>query len=114
MRSLLFGLLAMLLVACSEGTEGEAHAPPAERGRRVYLNVCTACHHADPNRPGSVGPEIAGSSRDLLEAKLLEGTYPPGYTPKRTTRAMPRFENLAPHVDALAAFLAQTAARPIS
>jgi mono/diheme cytochrome c family protein len=114
MRSLLFGLLAMLLTACSEGAEWKAGASPAERGRRVYLNLCTACHNADPARPGSIGPEIAGSPRVLLEGKLLKGIYPPGYTPKRTTQAMPRFENLAPYVDALAAFLAQTAARPSS
>jgi mono/diheme cytochrome c family protein len=82
------------------------------RGRQVYLSVCTACHNADPNRDGSVGPANAGSSRALLEAKVLHGTYPPGYTPKRPSAVMPRFENLAGSIDDLAAFLADAKQHP--
>ena len=82
------------------------------RGRQVYLSVCTACHNADPNRDGSVGPANAGASRALLEAKILRGEYPPGYTPKRPSAVMPRFENLAGSIDDLAAFLADAKANP--
>jgi mono/diheme cytochrome c family protein len=82
------------------------------RGRRVYLSVCTACHNADPNRDGSVGPANAGASHALLEAKILRGEYPPGYTPKRPSAVMPRFENLAGSIDDLAAFLADAQANP--
>lgn len=77
-----------------------------ERGRAVYLSVCTACHNADPSLDGSLGPANAGASRELLEAKLLRGGYPPGYTPKRDSQLMPRFEQLAESIDDLAAFLA--------
>ena len=80
------------------------------RGRQVYLSVCTACHNADPNKDGSVGPANAGASRALLEAKILRGEYPPGYTPKRPSAVMPRFENLAASLDDLAAFLADAKA----
>lgn len=76
------------------------------------MNICTACHNADPGQPGSVGPAIAGSSRELLEGMLVRGAYPPGYTPKRSTRAMPKYEQLAPHLDELAAFLAGPSPRP--
>lgn len=82
------------------------------RGRQVYLSVCTACHNADPNKDGSVGPANAGASRELLEAKILRGEYPPGYTPKRPSAVMPRFENLAGSIDDLAAFLADAQANP--
>jgi hypothetical protein len=41
----------------------------------------------------------------LLEAKLLRGEYPAGYTPKRSTTQMPRFEFLEPNLDDIAAFL---------
>lgn len=91
------------LVACSE-TGGEPQTP-IERGRAVYQSVCLACHHSNPAQAGSLGPDVAGASRELLEAKLLRGEYPPGYTPKRDSNAMPRFPHLAGDLDALAAYL---------
>jgi hypothetical protein len=55
--------------------------------------------------PGAVGPALRGTPRDVLEAKLLRGTYPDGYTPKRSSRIMQPMPALAPDVDALAAYL---------
>jgi hypothetical protein len=52
-----------------------------------------------------VGPPIKGSSRELLEAKLLRGGYPPGYRPKRPTAVMPAQSQLAAEIPALAAYL---------
>jgi mono/diheme cytochrome c family protein len=82
---------------------------PADRGRRIYMSNCVVCHNPDPNQPGSQGPAIAGSSRELLEARVLHLSYPPGYKPKRTTHAMRAFPQLAGHIDDLHAFLAQAA-----
>ncbi|MBI4513505.1 MAG: hypothetical protein HY702_05285 [Gemmatimonadetes bacterium] len=48
---------------------------------------------------------MKGSSRALLEARILRAEYPPGYTPTRTTRLMPARPDLAPYIDDLAAFL---------
>jgi len=101
------GTLAAAL-SCSE-VEPEGAASAALRGRTVYLSVCTACHNADPTQDGSVGPANAGASRELLEAKILHGTYPPGYTPKRDSRMMPPMPQLAGSLDDLAAFLADAA-----
>jgi mono/diheme cytochrome c family protein len=70
----------------------------------VYLSQCTACHAVDPAQAGPVGPELKGASRELLEAKVLRGTYPPGYTPKRPTSVMPPQPQLA-DLPALAAYL---------
>jgi mono/diheme cytochrome c family protein len=67
-------ILPLALTACS----GEKLSPEAERGRQVYLSSCIACHAADPAQAGAVGPEVKGSSPELLEAKILRGTYPPG------------------------------------
>ena len=92
-------------MACSGGSD-ESSDPAAARGEKIYHNVCTVCHNADPNQPGPLGPEIGSASRELLDAKLLRGGYPAGYTPKRSTQQMPRFEYLAPHLADLAAFLA--------
>jgi mono/diheme cytochrome c family protein len=101
--------LAAACVAAAWACSGDdaSLSPLAQEGRRIYRNVCIACHNGDPTRDGSLGPAIAGSARELLEAKLLRGEYPPGYTPKRPTAAMPRFESLADRLDALAAYLAQ-------
>ena len=81
----------------------------AERGRQVYMANCIICHNPDPTQAGSQGPPIAGSSRELLEARVVHAAYPPAYTPKRTTHAMPAQPLLAKKVDDLAAFLAEAA-----
>ena len=46
-----------------------------------------------------------GGVGELLEAKLVRGTYPPGYTPKRPTAIMPPQPQLAKEIPALAAYL---------
>ncbi len=92
---------ALVLAGCG----GPALDPQAERGRQVYLAQCTACHASDPAQPGPVGPPIKGASRDLLEAKVLRGAYPPGYRPQRPTRIMPPQPQVAAEIAALAAYL---------
>lgn len=107
---------ALLAAACSEGASppagADAKLDPAlaaarERGRKLYENVCIACHNADPRQPGSLGPPLAGASLELLEAKVLRGEYPSGYTPTRPSRAMPRFEYLNGRLGDVAAYLQQ-------
>jgi len=106
------GLAALLLAIGAACSDGETVVETAEtRGERVYQNVCIACHNADPSKDGVVGPAVAGSSRELLEARVVRGELPPGYTPKRQTGAMPAFPYLADQVDDLAAYL-EAAARP--
>lgn len=48
---------------------------------------------------------MKGSSRELIEAKVVHGTYPPGYTPKRPTRIMQPLPAVAAEVAALAEYL---------
>jgi mono/diheme cytochrome c family protein len=87
----------------------EAAAPggPGEpaRGRQVWLANCIACHNLDPARDGNVGPAVKGSSPALLEARVVRGEYPPGYTPKRNTKVMPPRPDLAAAIPDLAAYL---------
>ena len=102
----LLGVLAAAaaaLTACSEPSS--PGGPAAERGRQIYLSQCIACHNSDPAVAGPVGPPVKGSTRELLEFKVLKGTYPPGYTPKRPTALMPVQPALEPEVGNLAAFL---------
>jgi mono/diheme cytochrome c family protein len=94
-------------IACGNGAvEGED--PAVTRGRGVYLSICTACHNADPSREGSQGPVVAGSSLELLRARVLGRGYPPGYTPKRNSSLMPAFPQLEEHLEDLHAFLNAT------
>ena len=107
------GLAAALLTlsaACSDAGE-PAVETAATRGKRIYQNVCIACHHGDPNQDGAVGPATAGSSRELLEARVVRGEFPPGYTPKRPDGTMPAFPYLADQIGYLTAYL-EAAARP--
>jgi mono/diheme cytochrome c family protein len=99
------GLAAVVAVLLAAACGREQLGPEAERGRQVYVSQCTACHAFDPAQPGPVGPEVKGATKDLLEAKLLRGSYPPGYTPKRPTSAMPPQPQVAPDIPALAAYL---------
>ena len=100
-RAVLVAAAALALASCGR----EPLGPEAERGRQVYVSQCTACHAFDPAQAGPVGPELRGSSRELLEAKLLRGTYPSGYAPKRPTSVMPPQPQVAAVIPALAAYL---------
>lgn len=75
------------------------------RGQQIYMANCTSCHNPNPKLPGSVGPDIAGSSLELIKARLTSATYPAGYKPKRQTTAMPPFPAIAQESEALAAYL---------
>jgi mono/diheme cytochrome c family protein len=103
MRDLAVGgaLAAALLGGCTE-SGGDALVA---RGRQVYLAQCIQCHNANPAIPGPVGPEVKGASRELLEAKIVRGEYPPGYRPQRPTRVMPPQPTLAPDIPAIATYL---------
>ena len=102
MRLAVAALIGLTLVGCGERPAAD---DAAARGQTVYLAQCTACHATNPAHPGPLGPPIKGSSRELLEAKVLHGTYPAGYTPKRTSTLMPPMPQLASSLPDLAAFL---------
>jgi mono/diheme cytochrome c family protein len=98
---LVAGAAALALAACGR----EPLSPEAERGRQVYLSQCASCHGPDPSQPGPVGPAVKGASRALLEAKILRGTYPPGYRPQRPTSVMPPQPHLAGDIPALTEYV---------
>jgi mono/diheme cytochrome c family protein len=101
-RVLAMLLSGALLAGCSQGP---ALSPEAERGRQVYASQCTSCHSSDPAQNGPLGPAVKGSARELVEARVVRGIYPPGYAPKRPSAIMQPMPNLAGSVDDLAAYL---------
>jgi|SRR5271157_2183621 len=98
-------LVLMAAVVVLVGACSSKPVTPARRGRQIYMSNCVVCHNTDPNLPGSQGPAIAGSSRELVEARVLHLSYPPGYKPKRTTHAMRALPQLAGQIDDITAFL---------
>jgi mono/diheme cytochrome c family protein len=97
----------------SPATSPSAAQPPADpaaladRGRSIYMSNCTACHNMTPSQDGALGPAVTGSSEALLYARVVDGTYPEGYEPKRATAVMVALPHLKNEIPALAAYLNQ-------
>jgi mono/diheme cytochrome c family protein len=115
-KSILIIFFTAVISGCPFGKtkKSEDHAqsesPEAKliaRGRAVYLSNCTSCHNINPKLPGSQGPDIHASSKELLTARLLYAKYPDGYKPKRASNIMPAMPHLANDIDALTAYLNQ-------
>ncbi len=103
-------LAVLALAAIAGGGCGPHSGDPVDQGRRVYVANCVACHHVDPSLDGPLGPSISGSSRELLEARVLRAEYPPGHMPSRPTTVMTPLPYLEGEIDALAAYLAAATA----
>ena len=98
-------VLAAASLAASACGKTAAGPPDAARGRAAYMSNCAACHGPDPSVDGAVGPAIAGASNAMLEARVLHAAYPPGVTPKRTTRTMVALPHVAAELPHLGAYL---------
>jgi mono/diheme cytochrome c family protein len=95
-------------VACESKPDNTLKNPldlAYERGRTIYQTQCTACHNSDPHKSGAIGPDVFGSSRELLEARVLRAEYPTGYKPKRETHQMAALPHLKGEIDSLTAYL---------
>jgi len=100
--------LIFVLIFFSCGGPSEPLSPEEKKlkqGQALYRTLCTSCHNIDPTREGSIGPTVADASLELLTAKVLHGTYPPGHKPARTTNMMTRIALTEDDLKALAAFL---------
>ena len=75
------------------------------KGKVVYNTNCVSCHNLDPKKQGSIGPQIYGSSKELLSKKILFGKYPKNYKPKRSGVAMPIMPDLEREIINIHAFL---------
>lgn len=101
-------ILTVAAGSCSKGSDEKSESgkdPDWVRGRAVFVANCVACHNNDPSKDGPIGPAIKGSSKELVEARVLSTTYPAGYKPKRTTKVMPQFPFLKDEIPYLAAYL---------
>lgn len=103
MKHLIAALAALGILAAAY----PAMAQDADKGKEIYQTVCSACHGPDPSQDGPLGPAITGSSKELLEARVLRAEYPPGYDPKRDTNLMPPFPQYEENIGDIHAFLNQ-------
>ena len=103
MRLTMIVLFTVLLTLA--GGKAAMAAGSAAKGKQAYMANCIACHNMDPSKPGALGPEVKGSSKALVSMRVLSGTYPKGYKPKRPTKMMPPMPHLKGNIDDLAAFL---------
>jgi mono/diheme cytochrome c family protein len=115
MRSFAFFIIFLSSVIGGEGCTRQKPAgdmDPITKGKSVYVSNCTACHNMDPRMDGSLGPAVAGASLELLERRILHADYPPGYQPKRTSKAMAALPHLKNEIDALYKYLSSLTGSP--
>ena len=115
--AIVFILCAVMVSACTKKTEtvktdGDPNSPEqmralVEKGRMVYVANCTSCHGVDPKHEGAMGPAVHGSSLELLEKRVVDGTYPEKYKPKRSTKIMQALPFLKGDIKTLHAYLNQ-------
>lgn len=79
--------------------------PDLAKGKRLY-QTCIQCHNKDPNVKGPIGPELTDAPLSIMQWKVENGggypsTLPPGFVPKRKSKAMKKIPNLVkdvPHI----------------
>lgn len=98
-------LTGLTVAACSRESDDSSKGADWQRGRAVYVANCVACHNNDPSKDGPIGPAIKGSSKELIEARVLSTSYPRNYKPKRPTKVMPQFPFLKDDIPYLATYL---------
>jgi mono/diheme cytochrome c family protein len=105
-------LALIFLIGCTKAKNSSAPSETAQidlvqRGKLVYISNCISCHNANPQLNGALGPALAGASLELLQLKVVHGTYPKGYTPLRSSMQMPVFPHLEKDIEALHKYLNQ-------
>jgi mono/diheme cytochrome c family protein len=100
------GVKSGIGTACGKREDVSPEQARLDKGRTLYTLRCASCHHpSDPRKDGGIGPAVAGSSLELLDARLNGNGYPEGYAPKRATKVMPKLPTTPEELAALHAFL---------
>ncbi|EKO17499.1 MULTISPECIES: c-type cytochrome [Leptospira] len=95
----------LILANCKEDENLSPEQKMISQGKGLYITNCSSCHNQNPALDGAVGPAVRGSNFELLKARIVEGTYPSGYTPKRTSKVMNRLPLNDEQIRSIEAFL---------
>lgn len=98
---ILLTLIVASLLMTDVSIKTEQTKSSIQEGKRIYTTTCMKCHNANPHKPGSIGPDLYSTPKEVFATKIVHGMYPEGYTPKRKTRVMPKFKNLEGKVDSI-------------
>ena len=102
-------LVFLVLYSCTQREmfkgKTESEIVLIKKGKKIYMTSCISCHNPNPKLTGTLGPAVFGTSFEVLKYKMLKGTYPKGYQPKRSSQMMPTFPEQRDNLDALHAFL---------
>lgn len=98
-------VLVISLSACQKGSNEVPLSALELRGKTIYLSTCIACHNVNPRIAGSIGPDIANSSLELITARVMRTEYPPNYKPKRQSKLMVPFPQFEKDIPAIHAYL---------
>lgn len=72
-------------------------------GEKLFKTNCAACHGLKGQGAGC--PKNSDASLELLKSKVLNGSYPKGYKPRRNTRSMPKFPFLKDNIEDIHEYL---------
>jgi mono/diheme cytochrome c family protein len=99
----------VVAVAAVEESRDPNAGPDLERGKKIWTTTCNQCHNKDPNLKGAVGPETVDAPLEVMIHKVTTGRYPdvlpPGFVPKRKTKAMKAFPQLEKDVPSIHAYI---------
>lgn len=104
-RLLFFFVTATFILANCKEENLTPEQKLLSQGKGLYVANCSACHNQNPAIDGAVGPAIKGSNFELLKARIVSGTYPPGYTPKRPSQLMTRLPLKDEQIRSIEAYL---------
>lgn len=80
-----------------------------DKGKRLYMANCIQCHNRDPNKKGPIGPEMVDAPLEVMVSKVMTAKYPdplpPGFVPKRKSRAMRPIPKLKEDIPAIHAWV---------
>lgn len=110
MKLILSFIIAILLFVAAR--QSKVSEKPGHSGKLLYELNCIKCHNKDPRKPGAIGPDIAGSSLELVTMKIKKLGYPKGYTPKRKTKIMPKIPLRTDQIHSIYLYLQEFKGKP--